>query len=89
MEEKHYQIGFNQGYLLQRHNPELAAKLKEAIKDSGKDRDLGFLDGIKEYKIEELDKDLEKDQGYPIPPQHHKAPDHSKDKDADMDLERD
>lgn len=89
MDEKNYEKGFNQGYMLQKHHPELANKLQAALKDSGQDRDKGFLDGIKEYKIEELDKELENDPGYPLDYPENKTPDQTKDKDADLGLERD
>lgn len=90
MDEKNYEKGFNQGYLLQKHHPELAGKLQAAIKDSEQDRDQGFMDGVKEYKVEELDKELENDKGYPIGSKdYYKKSEQTKGKDGDMNLERD
>lgn len=62
--------GFNQGYLMQQHKPELGAKLMEQA-DTGNEYWHGFESGAKEYNIEQSkDKDVSK-----------ATPDHSPDMD--------
>jgi len=48
-----FQKQFNDGYLLAKHMPELAAQIKNAIPD----KDNGFLDGISQFE-KEKDKEL-------------------------------
>ncbi len=64
MEDEKYVKGFNQGYLLQKHKPDLAEQLKTALKESNNDRDQGFLDGAKEYELEALDKYVGQKKNY-------------------------
>ena len=64
MNEKNYAKGFNQGYLLQQHKPELSDKIKSTLKDSKNDRDIGFVDGAKEFTMEKLNKLLSKKPNY-------------------------
>jgi len=46
-----YVKGFNEGNLMARHMPELAAKLAPSLKDSS--RGLGFKDGRQEFLFEQ------------------------------------
>jgi len=52
-DEQKYQKQFNDGYLLAKHMPELAAKVKDAVPD----KDNGFIDGIMQF---EKEKDLDR-----------------------------
>lgn len=53
--DSEYQKGFNEGYILARHNRELTEKIAEALK--GSERGLGIKEGCKEFSKE---KDAEK-----------------------------
>lgn len=67
MDEKEYLKGFNRGYELQKHSPELTEKLKKAVKGSEREIDQGFLSGAKEYELERLEKHSSKPVNYRIP----------------------
>lgn len=47
-----YLKGFNEGYLLRQHNPELADSLARSFKDISSERASGFIAGGKEYDKE-------------------------------------
>ncbi len=53
--DSEYQKGFNEGYVLARHNRELAEKIAEALKETERGR--GIAEGCKEFAKE---KDAEK-----------------------------
>ena len=46
--------GFNAGYLLQKHDPELAQKLLQDLKDTDIPYSQGYKAGIKEYTREQI-----------------------------------
>ena len=46
--------GFNAGYLLQKHDPELAQKLLEGLKGQDLPYAQGYAAGIKEYNRERI-----------------------------------
>lgn len=51
MTEKDIKRGFNDGYLLSQHKPELAKALKEGmIHDKGSEYQLGFIEGTKQLE---------------------------------------
>jgi len=56
MTEKDYLKRFNQGYALKQNEPELAAKLQQAISDkqSPSADDQAFIDGMNELEKERL-----------------------------------
>ncbi|MEA5426385.1 hypothetical protein [Arcicella lustrica] len=47
-----YIKGFNEGYVLAKHLPELSEQLSKTVLQSS--RNMGFLDGRKEYQSEKL-----------------------------------
>lgn len=47
-----YLKGFNEGYLLQRHNPQLAESIGKAMEGSSSQRTTGFIAGCSEYQKE-------------------------------------
>lgn len=49
-QEQEFIKAFNQGYLISKHEPELANKLLEGLNDSSSSQ--GFAEGIKQAKIE-------------------------------------
>ena len=51
--------GFNAGYLLQKHDPELARKLFRGLKDLDTPYAEGYRAGIKEYERERLTRKVE------------------------------
>jgi len=52
MEEQQYIRGFNHGYLLTKHLPELVAKLVKHIQSTANDYLAGFFSGKEEYELE-------------------------------------
>jgi hypothetical protein len=50
--EQEYIRGFNHGYLLTKHVPELVAKLLSGIRTTANEYLLGFVSGKEEYEIE-------------------------------------
>lgn len=84
MNEQQFIQGFNEGYLLQKHKPELVEKIQDALKDSQRERDQGLLAGIEEYQLEELDKYTDRHQNY----SHENLPDASKEPEKDKDMDR-
>lgn len=51
-QEKQYIKGFNHGYLLMKHLPDLVAKLLKSVKETTSDYFSGFFSGKEEYEIE-------------------------------------
>lgn len=51
-EEEQIQKGFNHGYQLQKHQPELAKTLQEGFQDKKAPYALGFIAGSQEYVLE-------------------------------------
>ena len=51
-EEQQYIRGFNHGYLLTKHLPDLVAKLVKQIKETSSDYLSGFFSGKEEYELE-------------------------------------
>ena len=51
-EEQLYIKGFNHGYLLTKHLPDLVAKLLTGIRDTAGDYFSGFFSGKEEYELE-------------------------------------
>ncbi|HEY1009649.1 MAG TPA: hypothetical protein VGE58_06035 [Daejeonella sp.] len=47
-----FQKGFNEGYLIRQHLPELANELQRALQNSTSDRSQGFTSGVKQYQLE-------------------------------------
>ena len=47
-----YLKGFNDGYLLRQHNPELADSLARSLENIQSERAFGFIAGSKEYEKE-------------------------------------
>ncbi len=50
--EEHIQKGFNAGYQLEKHNPELASTLKKGFTDKEHPYVQGFMAGSQEYSKE-------------------------------------
>lgn len=78
-EQQLIQKGFNHGYFLQKHQPELAQQLQEGFKDPSSAYARGFSAGSAEYSKEQAlenynpplpskstEKDLGKDRGLDI-----------------------
>lgn len=84
MDEQQFIQGFNEGYLLQKHKPELVEKIQSALKDSQGERGQGLLAGIKEYQLEELERYTDRHQNY----SHENLSDASKEPDKDKDIDR-
>ena len=51
-QEQQYIRGFNHGYLLTKHLPDLVAKLVKDIKETVSEYMAGFFSGKKEYELE-------------------------------------
>lgn len=51
-DEKKFLKGFNAGYLIAKHNPELSKKLKQGLSESDNALVQGFLSGTQELKKE-------------------------------------
>lgn len=51
-EEQRYIQGFNHGYLLTKHLPDLVTKLVKQIKETTNDYLSGFFSGKEEYELE-------------------------------------
>ena len=51
-EEQQYIRGFNHGYLLTKHLPDLVAKLVKHIKETTSDYLAGFFSGKEEWELE-------------------------------------
>ncbi|MEO1261732.1 MAG: hypothetical protein AAFZ15_23210 [Bacteroidota bacterium] len=51
-EEQQIQKGFNAGYLIAKHRPDLAEKMQNGFVDKGIPYALGFIAGTKEHKKE-------------------------------------
>ena len=49
-QEQEFIKAFNQGYLISKHEPELANKLMDGLNDSS--RSQGFSEGVKQAKLE-------------------------------------
>lgn len=78
--------GFNEGYLLQQHLPELAQTLAEVLDNHHSERASGFKAGSREYEIEK-NKDVPIAWLEPLPDDYDDiSPDVDMDKD-DMDIE--
>lgn len=76
MEETNYQKGFNNGYILSKHNPELYSKIMQGI-----DATDPYLQGMQEgQKQHEQDKYVDKDF-LNVPSLDKAAPTHEMDKD--------
>ena len=58
--EKYIIKGFNAGYLLREHNPELAKKLYNGFQDKEHPYAQGFRSGVMEYTKEQM---LEQEKG--------------------------
>lgn len=87
-EEEHIQKGFNAGYQLQRHNPELTMQIEKGFTDKDHPYAQGFTAGSREFTKEQstssyLDKQLNKAKQYQSKKQNN--PDHTQ-KDKGMDL---
>jgi hypothetical protein len=50
--EQQYICGFNQGYLMTKHLPDLTAKLIKRIDRNAGDYSAGFFSGKEEYELE-------------------------------------
>ena len=83
MKEQDFNKEFNSGYILRKHNKELAIKLEKAMKEGASDRDKGFVAGMKEQEREEMEKYLTKDRNYK-PKNFQTEMDRNKDKGMDM-----
>lgn len=51
-EEQQYIKGFNHGYLLTKHLPDLVAKLVKHLKETASDYISGFFSGKEEWELE-------------------------------------
>lgn len=51
-EDKRYIQGFNHGYLLTKHLPDLVVKLITSIREIKNDYTVGFFSGKEEYELE-------------------------------------
>lgn len=51
-QEQQYICGFNHGYMLTKHLPDLVAQLIKHIKETASDYLSGFVSGKEEYEIE-------------------------------------
>lgn len=56
--EQQYIKGFNHGYLLTKHLPDLVAKLLKHIKNATSDYLAGFFSGKEEYELEQSKEQL-------------------------------
>jgi hypothetical protein len=84
---KEIQKGFNSGYLLAKHKPELSKKLLNGLQKTDNPYVLGLIEGSREVK-KERDLELKKERPYPVTKlkkqsQNDKS---SKEKGLDMDL---
>lgn len=85
-DEKELIAGFNAGYLIEKHQPELAKKIGDAVESVEEEFFQGFVEGREEFTKERsraklLDR-LKGDFDRPLP--FSKA----KDKDKDLDIDR-
>ncbi len=53
-QHKEIQKGFNAGYLMEKHNPALAQKLREGLTSKDNPYAMGFIKGSQEYAQEAL-----------------------------------
>ena len=58
-EEQQYIKGFNHGYMLTKHLPELVARLLKHIKETTSDYIAGFFSGKEEYEFEQSRQQLD------------------------------
>jgi len=76
-----YIKGFNEGYIIRKHSPELAEKLRDLKSNS--DRSVGFIDGQRQFE-QELNKEKRPEWLKPISDKEIMP-----DKEADKDIEPD
>lgn len=93
MEEEKFTKGFNQGYVLSKHLPELAASIAESVKDKNNPIWQGFVAGGNEFLKETKEKDrfMDMHQNYKVTDKSSKQQDRELQKDKTKgkeDLER-
>lgn len=67
-----YQKGFNHGYLLAKHNPELMKQLEKSLND-GTEYTKGILNGRAEYRMEKMRSRLNVSPGQKKAPEQNKT----------------